>query len=446
MNRHSDAHLRPDSSSSPETYILQCGYCEWSSLDIDVTFTKHNKITEQLNKIWKSRTMPDDSKQNKSDSLSHDTAFANLSSFYKDQLSESGDTSSAYTNSPYSSPANLARIMSLYGGLSLQSQKKMKEKPQPMREAGNRIEGLSTFSAEDRPGDDELLHRMGTLGMDGTAPQQQQLQAPSNYDLKFKRDLWPTATKLKVARGKRCRTCRQFVARPENKVGSMRYKVRLLAMHHMPRLSIKPLQTTAQLQPVNSLNFHMRPEPIEPVVLQPHQTEQYVLTVRNPIFEAIKVTLATPATTPGRVASKVTILCPSFTVGAAGDRWEEALAEPAMGVNSDGSRKAAMASLTGSADADRQPEAGKVWGRSKSATSVILEVVPGAVESATKPHANNEKHERVDEDEDILEIPIYVRVEWEAIPHGVHEPDTTERETRELAYWSVLGVGRIARG
>jgi dynactin-4 len=42
------------------------------------------------------------------------------------------------------------------------------------------------------------------------------------------------------------------------------------------------------------------------------------------------------------------------------------------------------------------------------------------------------------EDEDILEIPVFIRMEWETEGHE------KEAEKRELAYWSVLGVGRIA--
>lgn len=226
----------------------------------------------------------------------------------------------------------------------------------------------------------------------------------------------------------------------------MRYKIRLLALNYVQRLSISSLQPTA---PRQNPSFQLRPETLPEVKVKPYQTQQYILTVRNPIFETVKVTLATPATTPGKVASKVTILCPSFTVGPAGDMWDEALS---ASTTSDGGRRAAMASLTGSStDGDRQPEAGKVWERSRNTTSVIVEVVPGALKPPpkilqTEPTKDGEGGEEdLAEDDDILEIPIYVRAEWEAVPHDAagHADHKGERESKEFAYWCVLGIGRI---
>jgi len=450
VSRPSDGLLKPaDASASGESYILHCQYCDWTSLDIGVRFSKPTKITEQLNRLWKERTLPTKPKEdeileeeNESKKLNHECAFANLSSFYKDQLQESGDQQNLFSNSPYSSPANLARIMSLYGGLSYNALKKTQEKPQPMREASKLTEGLCTYSADDVPGEDEVLQRLRFLGLDGTSSLSQRLAGPTNYDAKFLDQLWPVATKLRVRRGKRCRTCRQFLARPEPKVGSMRYKIRLLAVNHIQRLSMR---TISSLGPVQSAAFHLRAEPLPEVRLQPNQLQQYILTVRNPIFETVRVTLATPSTTPGRVASRVTILCPSFTVGPAGDVWDEALSTSSLHA-ADGGRQAAMASLTGSTDTDRQPEAGKIWERSRSSTSVILEVIPGSLRPQNSNASRAEDPSA--EDEDVLEIPIYVRAEWEA---DLHDADTApandkkrERESKELAYWCVIGVGRIA--
>lgn len=361
-------------------------------------------------------------------------------------MTESGDQTNPYSNSPYSSPANLARIMSIYGGLSYNALKKSREKPQPMREAGNRAEGISTYGVSASSDDDQILDRMRTLGLQGTSTAVQRLESPYNYDARLIEHTWPIATKLRVRRGKRCRTCRQFLVRPETKPDRLRYKIRLLASQHVPRLLVRPLQAAGSGP---NLSFKLRAESIDEVKLQPYQTQQYILTVRNPIFETVKITLATPATTPGRVASKVTILCPSFSVGPSGDMWDEALSHS---TTSDGSRQAAMASLTGSVDADRQPEAGKVWERTRNSTSIILEVVPGGLQHQPSivPNSNSERVEDLAEDDDVLEIPVYVRAEWEADPSG-HEPlhhgekaKPNERVVKELAYWCVLGIGRIS--
>jgi dynactin-4 len=58
----------------------------------------------------------------------------------------------------------------------------------------------------------------------------------------------------------------------------------------------------------------------------------------------------------------------------------------------------------------------------------------------------------LDEDDDILEIPIFVRIEFEAdvlaedaagLGRGERKGDGGGREKREEAFWTVVGVGRI---
>ena len=414
-------------------------------------FSKPTKITEQLNKQRKSRVSPNDGKDSENETvLSHDDAFANLTAFYKDQLSESGDPQNPYSNSPYSSPANLARIMSLYGGLSYNALKKSREKPQPMREAMAKSEGFALFSPDDS--DIDIIQKMQSLGWDVTATSDQRLSSPFNNEARSTEDLWPAATSLRTRRAKRCKTCRHIIARPEPKVGSMRFKIRLLAMNYIPRLSIRLLHQTTP--PVNRA-FHLRSEPLEKETLQPHQMNQYVLTIRNPIFETVKITLASPTRTPGKVASRVTILCPSFTVGPAGDVWDEALSASSQ-ATSDGGRKAAMASLTGTSESsDRQPEAGKIWEKTRNTTSVIIEITPGSLEPAPSivPKTEQEhEDEELDDDDDLLEVPVYVRAEWEAevkpgeTPQGKKDATAApgERVVKELDYWVVLGIGKIA--
>ncbi|KAK5173855.1 uncharacterized protein LTR77_002536 [Saxophila tyrrhenica] len=452
VSHRDEGLLKPtDAAGGDETYVLQCQYCDWSSLEIDVRFSKPTKITEQLAKQRKARvsgkedTAPSDKKV-----TAPDDVFASLVSFYKDQLDESGDSRNPYSNSPYNSPANLARIMSLYGGLSYNALKKTREKPQPMREALGAPEGLFSFGTD--RSDTEIISRMQTSGWDATPTAEQQLSAPVNHDIRFADELWPSATQLRTRRAKRCKNCRHIIARQEPKVGNMRYKIRLLAMNYIPRLSIRPLHPT---MPLTNPAFNLKPEMPQHELLQPHKAQQYVLTIRNALFETVKISLATPATTPGKVASRVTILCPSFTVGPAGDVWDEALsasAEP----NSDGGRKAAMASLTGSSESsDRQPEAGKIWERTRNSTSVIVEVVPGALQQPPSIVRKTDKEladEELEEDDDVLEVPVYVRTEWEMeVKPGESvqaKKDANampgEKVGKELGYWVVLAVGRIA--
>lgn len=440
-----------DTSTDEEAYILQCLYCDWSSLEIGVQFGKPTKITEQLAKLQKHRRTKDRSPA-KDTASHHDEVFTNLVAFYKDQLGTTGDPQNPYSNSPYSSPANLARIMSMYGngGSTLAALKKGREKPQPMREAMSASEGHVPLPSESTQL--ESILSVQNLGWDATTPMEQRLSAPVNNDADLVTDLWPSAVQLRTRRAKRCKSCRHIIARPDPKVGSMRYKIRLLAMSYISKLSIRLLQASG---PVTSPAFHPRSERLVQEALQPHKAQQYILTVKNPLFETIKIALATPATTPGKVASRVTILCPSFTVGPAGDVWDEALSASTQST-SDGGRQAAMASLTGSPESsDRQPEAGKIWERSRNSTSIIIEVVPGSLQpppSIVPKTAQDIADEDLDEDDDVLEIPVYVRAEWETeVKPGESvqaKKDSNaapgEKVSRELGYWVVLAIGRIS--
>ncbi|KAF2721177.1 hypothetical protein K431DRAFT_268948 [Polychaeton citri CBS 116435] len=470
-----DGLLKPPNSESVtsgrDSYILQCGHCSWSSLDIGVQLPRPTKITEQLNKMRKARLAPPTRRLDGQDEdnaedevvkdepemlqgkrvLDPDTAFESLTRFYKEQLDETGDGQIQYGSSPYNSPANLARIMSLYGGLNYSALKKSRERPQPMREARDKTEGFQPYQASDEDGsDDELLERLQRFGWGETTSIQQRCSAPNNFHARFIDQLWPVATPLRIRRGKRCSTCRQFLSRPEPKVSSFRYKIRLLAQNHVPRLALKPL--SPKTQPFENPAFRLKPGKQEEIFLQSHVTQQYILTVRNPIFETVRISLATPTITPGRIESRVTILCPTFTVGPAGDVWDDALAHPTGARFNDGGRNAAMASLTGLADGgDRQPEAGKVWEKTRSSTSVILEVMPGV----PKPVASISTHlgagldddaeEANDDSDNVVAIPIFVRAEWETEGQSESGQAGTngEKEVKELAYWSVLGLGRI---
>ncbi|KAI7595246.1 hypothetical protein KC346_g15454, partial [Hortaea werneckii] len=366
----------------------------------------------------------------------------------------------------------------------------------------------------------------------------------------FKSHLWPIATRLRTRKGKRCKSCRQFVSRPDREVSRLKYKIRMPASQHIPRLLFRPLYPATLPSAIGpgavlagKPEFRLKAEDLQPAPpLAQGITQQYVLTVKNPIFEPVKISLATPAVTPGKVGSRVTILCPSFTVGPAGDVWDEALSSTTVGGTAttastdatqqsgagggSGGREAAMASLTGkgasstattggasTGDDKPQPEAGKVWDRTRNSTSIILEITPGFLDASAQPRRpsvaptsqvqaqqqrqqkpatgeqqDDDDEEEEDDDADILEIPIFVRAEWdEPAEEGGEGQGEGEKGGRlansagdegmakkkqglgslgrtavtgreegegaaaagggrakfELGYWCVLGVGRI---
>ena len=180
--------------------------------------------------------------------------------------------------------------------------------------------------------------------------------------------------------------------------------------------------------------------------LQPLTTHQFVLTLANPLFDPVNVTLATPPKTPGRFASTVTILCPQFEISANADAWDEALSTSGGGV-------------TKKRRPGEQPQAGVVWEVGRNWVSVILEVVPASLESlaslglvpSADGAAGDDADEELEEDEDVVQIPVFVRLEYEtdvaAEESGLAagSAEKGKKERREHAYWVVLGVGRIGR-
>lgn len=126
--------------------------------------------------------------------------------------------------------------------------------------------------------------------------------------------------------------------------------------------------------------------------------------------------------------NRVTILCPDFEVGANTDIWDDALSS---------FPSAKRGSLV--PDGPPQIEAGKVWDKGRNWTSVAVEIVPGFLDAA----------EGLEEDDDVLEIPIFVRIEYEAEVGaderglGDSRGSRGEKEKREEAFWTVVGLGRI---
>ena len=445
-------------------YFLSCPYCQWSSLDIGIEFEKHFHLTSQLQKIFKkgtarrmslvtSQTSPtspnsDDDSENQGPRRSsvvsgderspiqptapvqvdNDSLFTNLTNFYRSQLAELSDTNPygvAADYGGYNSPSSITRLMNLYstGGRS------KKDKPRPARDAVDSAEGLRTFDAR---ADLERINRLKTSAWEDTVSvEQRALQCREH--IHFVDELRPLATPLRTKKSKRCRICKQILTRPEQKVSSTRYKIKLLALSSIPQVTLRAMNT----QPASGATFPMQSTGSGAAgqdLLKPLTPTHFLLTISNPLFDPIRVTLATPSTTPGRVRTKVTILCPQFDVGANTDVWD---AELASATDRSSKRASQMfgagGGLDGSAGSGVQAEAGKVWAKGRNWTSVVVEVVPGALPGSlgqvTLGPAGLEKEEEPElaEDEDVLEIPIFVRLEYETEAGGEEGPGQARR-------------------
>ena len=471
----------PDSpgASPPTSYVLTCSYCNWSSTEIGITFAKPNGIHAQLAKIQNggaprlsakehrdrrkeaaqssslagssARSDPETGSasvvEEAAENLDVETQFAALKSFYQNQLAESnpsGNGLSSLGDLGFASPNSLSRIMSIYTGGSLHG-KRSKTRVGTMREALGSDEGLQIANLDES----EAIHKLHEEGYDGTVStaQAQEQQPPRLEDChlygrsRFTSELRPIAYLLRTKRSKRCPVCRHIISKPEAKVATTRFRIRLVAGSYIPSITIRSLNTSnGTVTSTTSADL-----------LKPLQPAQFLLTFKNPIFETVKVTLATPAKTPGRFASKVTVLCPQFEIDANTDVWDEAL-------NRSGERD--RAGQRKGSDGQLLPaEAGKVWERGRNWVSIVVEVVPASLRldllASTANLAGAEEQAKVDlgplkEDEDILEIPMFIRVEWE-VDFGGDEVgsapgrDAATKEKRELAYWCVLGLGRVAQ-
>ena len=456
----------PDNAASPHSgpYALTCSYCNWSSTEVDIKFEKPNSIHAQLAKLRngggtrltakerKERrkdpsyrslvtTEGDGDGDGETDDLDLETQFANLKLFYQSQLANPNSADNglaALGDLGFSSPTSLSRIMNMYTSGSFQD-KKAKSRVGAMREALKPTEGLQLASLDESA----AIQQLQTETHEGTASTSQLADQPPNLGEehlhgrgRFTSELRPIPYLLRTKRSKRCPICRHIISKPEAKVQTTRFRIRLVAGSYIPSIAIRPLSLSSG----SSASGVALPG----ALLEPLKPAHYLLTFKNPIFETIKVTLGAPAKTPGRFASKVTVLCPDFEIEANTDVWDEALKEGGeRGGERERRRRKGEEGQGGNNNNHNQLEVGKIWERGRNWVSIVVEVVPASLKLG-------EADEPLREDEDVLEIPMFVRVEWEGEAGGdeagsAPNKDREVREKRELAYWCVLGLGRIRR-
>ncbi|EGY22154.1 hypothetical protein VD0002_g3551 [Verticillium dahliae] len=428
-------------------YILSCSYCQWSSAEIGIKFDKPNGIYQQLAKInngGQARLTAKEYKERrkdkeawaetplKSEDVDHELHFAQLKTFYQTQLANSNPQAaglSSFSDLGIASPGSLSRIMSIYTGTHT-SHKQSRSKIPIMREALDLDEGLKVANLDDSARIAQL--RESTL--DDTVTAEQNASQPT--PVRFASELRPIPYLLRTKRSKRCPLCRHIISKPEAKISNTRFRIRLVAGSYIPTVSIRPLHSEA-----GNIPSAMRPPVPQELWLAPLKPAQYLLTFKNPIFEAVKVTLATPAKTPGRFSSTVTVLCPQFEIDANTDMWDDAL-------KGEERRRRGEEGAAG----QQQPEPGKIWERGRNWVSVVVEVVPASLRLdlvTAGPDGGEPDRSPLKEDEDVLEIPMFVRIEWEAEAQNevgaAPGKEKEAKEKRELAYWCVLGVGRISQ-
>ena len=424
-------NINPHGEPMSGPFIIACDYCQWTTLDIGIQFDRPTKLNDKLAAARKDSNSKQaqgnteseqDPRTAKSDP---DETFTALKNFMSLQISSAGSTNPLLTPGGgynYDSPSSLARIMSLYTGHGSYG-KKNTSKSAPMRESADASEGLHVIDLESDAANIQILREEGYQGI--TSLEQRSAQ---RFPTRSVEDLYPVPTLLRTKRAKRCRVCRHILVKPEAKVVSTRYRIRLIALNYVPTISLKPLQPpSSSAQPTPPIDLNNIPA---------LKATQFLLTLKNSLFDPVKITLGTPTHTPGPFSHKATILCPQFDIGANVDAWDEALA---AGEASRLSGKSISTAKTSRGDTEgmRVAEAGKVWDKGRNWTTVVVEVVCAAVDGGEGR-----------EDEDLLEIPVFVRMEYEADVEkedGDPVAEKERKEKRELAYWVVVGAGRVAK-
>lgn len=548
---------------APPQYLLSCACCAWTSASIGIKFAKNTSIFHQLHKhlspaslkadkvgesglgsdVGTSRSnapqrsglsIVDEESERFRDSVgeadksledtdspqapaSPQARFKSLATFYQSQMStsdpSSGSGSRSFSDSyAYASPNALNRIMNIYTSYS--SPSTTQKRTALPREACSAEEGL--FLSPSATNELATIQKLQEGGYKGTASaSQKEYQhglGQGRTDARFISDLLPVPYLLRTKRTKRCRSCKHIVVRPEAKVQTSRFRMKMVAASYIPTLSIKNLPPSASSSQISSsqLALPTQGNSISPGGpngsgtavggnLIPNRTAQFLLTVKNPLYERIKITLATPPTVPGKHPHRITLLCPSFEVGASreayADVWADALADPAAsGKDKSAGGKDGRKLEGGSGES--VAEAGKVFERGRNSVGVVVEVVPaslrtkeedddifldaksqagkseaGMSDAGRRSYAFGEDGDEEEdeegglgEDEDVLEIPVRVRVEWEMEIGDVEGSSALSREEggsglsggkaasgegekvrRELSYWVVFGVGRVNR-
>lgn len=438
------ALLSADNATTPlshTSWVLACSYCHWNSSEIGIKFDKPQGIFGQLQKIrygdeQSKHVISGDTSPSKLDAIpdTNKARFAALKSFYGSQTvsASPGAGLSGLGDYGLNSPGALTRIMSIYSGNAINGLKQ-KNKPAIMREAESAKEGFRLSDLDDSAG----IAQLRRDGWDGTVTAGQ-AKAQVEEGAQFGDQLWPIPYLLRTKRSKRCPVCRHIISKPESKVTNTRWRIRLVANNSIPSISIKPLNPPPRSGPDSGL-------------LKPLQPAQFLFTFKNPLFDDVKVTLATPATTPGRFASRVTVLCPEFKIDANPDN-DMYLDDVLKDGDRERQRQRGDESI-------HQAEAGKIWERGRNWVSIVVEVIPASLRAESSSPSASFSPEGgkkgpdlgpAGEDDDILEIPMFVRLEWESEASqdqvGVAtSKEKDAKEKRELAYWCAIGIGRISR-
>ncbi|EMR10511.1 hypothetical protein PNEG_01222 [Pneumocystis murina B123] len=363
------------SDKDPSSYALECPYCQWTSAEINIIFEKPSGLNAQMKD-----SLPEISKKK--------LFYSKLRAHYE----ETYGTLKLQTNNH----SGISKMINIYERIK----KKYSLKNKKEVDVFNFYE-----NSRDLEDDQEIIKKMAEMkNLNEIATIKQRLN--QLYHVIFKNDLKPIPYLLRAKRSKRCRSCKSILISPESKPMSAKFRIKLIAMNYIPTISLKCFPG-----PISNCS---------PGKLSPNVTNLFLLTVTNPLYQKIKVFLATPQRTSGKYSHSVTILCPEFEVGA----------------NKDTSNNNSITKSIPK-DTTKMPISGALWDRGKNWTTVVLEIIPSEIIS------NN-----IDFNDDLVEISIFVKIVYDIILDKEEfkhvETSLSQRiVSKEIGFWGVIGLGKI---
>ncbi|RGB34571.1 dynactin p62 family-domain-containing protein [Rhizophagus diaphanus] len=361
----------PTVSATGAPYYLSCGVCRWDSQEIGMTFEKATGLALQLQRTEDERP---DVKE-----------FDHLKDHFEKHM-RLNTPSTALPSSLLSIPG-MSSFSNRYGGMVSNNQQKSDDIVP--------YEAVAKVEIESGLVDDLVqlkdVNQITTLT--------QRINQLSDQPYKVER-LQPQRIHLRTKRVKRCRSCRHILIKPEQKAQSTKFKIKLVALNNIPKISIASL-------PKLILN----------------QRTQIVLKFSNPLDEEISVDLTTQEET--NECGKVNILAPHFNITPYDGLWE--YEEPDL-----------IASKSRTA-----PNSIGIYERRGDSTSIIVEITPLAeVEEfrfpllVTYTCKNNENDGAVTEEKTLDETSSLKATSGDF---------TADESTRTLSFWTVIGLGPVIK-
>ncbi|CAG8511656.1 12928_t:CDS:2 [Acaulospora morrowiae] len=364
-------------------YFLSCGVCRWDSQEIGMTFEKATGLALQLQKTEDERP---DVKE-----------FDHLKEHFEKHLRLNIPSTSL--PSSLSSIPGMSSFTSRYGGSSMAHTQQKSDDVAPY-EAVGKVESESGLV-------DDLVQLKDVNQITTLAQRMNQ-----HSDQPYKR------IHLRTKRVKRCRSCRHILIKPEQKAQATRFKIKLVALNSIPKITITSL----------------------PKLILNQQT-QIVLKFSNPLYEEIMVELK--LNDEPLEYGKITIPSPHFNITPYNEVWEydEQELVPSK------SRPQSSASI-----APRNDIIG-IYERRGNYTSIIVEITPlSEVEEfkfpllVTYTTKSNDVNDGNENPENPSDVPPTNKSEDSKVEADKTDTSTsTNLTTRSLSFWTIIGLGSVVK-